>query len=690
MSEESTNPLLAPSPLPHGAPDFARLRDSHFAPAFEKTIADHRAAVRAIADNDAPPTFANTVEALERSGRALERVHRVFMQLDAADTNPERQALNRRFAPILAAHDDAILLDQALFARIRTLYDQRAALAPDSEQRMLLERHHLRFVRAGAALPEASRERLRAINQRIASAMAEFGDNVRDDTAAFVHLVTDEAAVAGLPADVIDRAREEASVRGHAGAFAFTLQEPVVFAVLHHANHRPLREALYAAYKNRGNNGNAYDNNRLAGEIAQLRAEAASLLGYATHADYALADAMAGTPQAAVEMLERVWPAALANARREAERLQRQIESDGDDFVLAPWDWWYYAERVRRAEYAFDENALRPYLPLARVRDGAFLLAQRLFGLQFAERADLPAWHPDVQVFEVNDAAGGSLGLIYMDFLTRPSKRFGAWMTSFQVQSHLLGDSAIVTNTLNCGRATDGEPVLLSFEQARILFHEFGHALHGLLSDVRYPSLSGTAVARDFVELPSQLNENWLATPELLREIGRHHETDEPVPEALIAQLLASRQFNEGFAATEYLASALVDMAWYRRAAGEPAITDAIAFENEVVARIGLIPEILPRHRSTHFGHIFAGGYAAGYYSYIWAEVLDADVFDAFRESGLFDPALGERLRATLLSRGRSVDPMDAFVSFRGRTPSPQPLLRRRGLLPAQVDDVGN
>ncbi len=686
VSASTSNPLLVESTLPYGAPDFTQLRDEHFQPAIEQGMATALGEIRRIADNPEPATFENTLAAWERSGAQLERAQRVFFQLNNADGNDARQAVAREMAPRLAAHEDAILLDPALFARVRSLYEQRERLELTAEQARLLERRHSAMLRAGAALPEESQARLREINQSLASLSNRYQDNFREDGSGFHHHVSDPDHVTGLAADLLERAASEAQARGHESGWAFTLAEPVVFGVLGSAGHRPLREAIYRAYKNRGNNGNEFDNSRIAGEIAALRAERAGLLGFDSHAHFVADDNMAGHPDTIMEMLERLWAPGLANARAEAQRLQQQIDAQGGDFELAPWDWWYYAESVRAQEYDFDSEALRPYFELNRVRDGAFLLAERLWGVRFEAREDVPVYHPDVQVFEMFDTDGRGMGLVYFDFLTRPSKRFGAWMSSFQMQSRMRDTAPIVTNTSNFGPASGDEPVLLTYEQARILFHEFGHALHGLFSDVDFPSLAGTSVARDFVELPAQLLENWVPEPALLREFARHHETGEPIPTELLEAMLASERFNEGFAVTEYLASSLVDMAWHTRSADAPMIEDAIGFEDQVMTERGLVPQILPRHRSTHFSHIFPGGYSAGYYSYIWAQVLDADAFEAFREQGLFDRELGQRLRDTVLAVGGSRDAMEAYLEFRGAVPSIQPLLERRGLV-VEADD---
>ena len=677
----ATNPLLLESTLPYGAPDFIALRDEHFQPALEQGMAQALNEIRRIADNPEPASFDNTLAAWERSGAQLERTQRVFFQLNNADGNDARQAVAREMAPRLAAHEDAILLDAALFARVQSLHEQRDHLELTAEQARLLERRHSAMLRAGAALPQDSQARLREINQQLASLANSYQDNFREDGAAFHQHVSDPSHLTGLPEDLLDRAASEAQARGHESGWAFTLAEPVVFGVLGSADHRPLREAIYRAYKNRGNNGNEFDNSRIAGEIAALRAERAGLLGFASHAHFVTDDNMAGHPDTVMEMLERLWAPGLANARAEVRRLQQQIDAQGGDFELAAWDWWYYAEAVRAEEYAFDSGALRPYFELNRVRDGAFLLAERLWGVSFQARDDIPVYHPDVQVFEMFDTDGRGMGLVYFDFLTRPSKRFGAWMSSFQVQSRLRDTAPIITNTSNFGPASGDDAVLLTYEQARTLFHEFGHAVHGLFSDVSFPSLAGTAVARDFVELPAQLLENWLPEPSMLSEFARHHETGAPIPAELLEAMLGAGRFNEGFAVTEYLASSLVDMAWHTRGADAPIIDDAIAFEDQVMAERGLVPQILPRHRSTHFSHIFPGGYSAGYYSYIWAEVLDADAFEAFREQGLFDRELGQRLRDTVLAVGGSRDPMGAYLEFRGAEPTIQPLLQRRGLL---------
>ena len=661
----AANPFLAPSPLPFGYPDFSAIREEHFLPAFVEGMARQRAEVDAIAADPAPPTFENTLVALERSGDVLRRVSAVFFVLAASASTEGIRAVEAEVAPLLAAHADAIRLDPALFARIEAV--PTAGLDP--EARRLVERYHRDAVRAGARLGPAEQERLRAINAELSSLTTEFGTRLlAGATAAAVH-VTDPAQLDGLAPDARSAAAEAARARGLDGHL-LTLVLPTEQQALAALTHRELRERLHTASVTRGLGG-PHDTRGTLLKIVRLRAERAQLLGHPHHASWVVEIATAASTEAVDAMLHRLAPIAAANAREEAEDLA--------EYPIAPWDRPFLTERVRRERFAVDAAALRPYLELERVlHDGVFRAAGRLYGLRFAERHDLPTYHPDVRVFDVSDD-DGPLGLFVADLYARDSKRGGAWMNSFVTQSHLEGTRPVVLNTLNIPKPADGEPTLLTLDAVRTLFHEFGHALHGLFSDVRYPMFAGTAVPRDFVEYPSQVNEMWLEDPEILAAYARHHETDEPLPTELIAKLEEARRFGEGAATTEYLAAALLDQAWHRLGADTP-VSDVEEFEAAALKGVD-VPSVPPRYRSTYFNHVFGGAYSAGYYSYIWSEVLDADTVEWFTGHGGLRRENGERFRRELLARGGSVDPMEAYRAFRGREPDVTPLLVRRGLL---------
>lgn len=671
----SANPFLDPSPLPYQLPDFTAISDEHYLPAFEAGMAEQLAEVAAIVAAD-PVTFQNTVEAVERSGRTLDRVSRAFFTRAGAHTNPEIERLRGLLAPRLAAHSDAISLDAGLFERIATLYARRDELGLDPESLRLLQRYRDDAVRAGAELDEAGKDRLRELNAQLSALSAEFGTRLlAGANAAAVH-VPDVARLAGLSEDAIASAAGAAAARGHDGGYLITLVLPTGQPALAVLRDRGLREQLFRASVERGALGDDNDTRDAVLRMATLRAERARLLGHPNHASYQAADATARTADAVAAMLSGLAPPAMANADREAAEL---AEVAGHD--PAPWDWAFYAERLRHQRFDVDAAALRPYLELDRVLlDGVFHAASELYGISFTERPDLPMYHPDVRVWEVIDADGTPLGLFGSDPYARESKRGGAWMNELVGQSGLLGTRPVVLNTLNINKPVDGEPTLLSFTEVRTLFHEFGHALHGLLSSVRYPSFSGTSVPRDFVEFPSQVNEMWLSDPAILAHYARHHRTGEPMPAELLAKLLASRSYGEGFATTEYLAAALLDQAWHTLGADDP-VTDVAAFEAEALRKAGVAhPLVPPRYRSSYFNHIFGGGYSARYYSYIWSEVLDADTVEWFTENGGLSRANGERFRRELLARGGAVDPMDAYRAFRGRDPEIAPLLTRRGL----------
>ncbi|AIG76540.1 MULTISPECIES: M3 family metallopeptidase [Amycolatopsis] len=672
------NPFAAPSELPYALPPFDRIADEHFLPAFEAGLAEHAAEIEEIANSAEPPTFENTIVALEKSGRLLSRVSSVFFNLAGSNANDEIQRVQAEMAPRLAAHADAINLNPALFARINSLFERKDELGLDTESLRLLERHHTDVRRAGAGLPEADQKRLRELNEQLSTLSTRFQQNLLKDTNELAVVVDDVAELAGLGEDEIATAAETA---GEEGKYVLKLTLPTAQAALASLEDRALRERIFTASVSRGNRGNESDNNGVVAELVRLRAERAAVLGFPDHASYVIEDETAKTAQAAVGLLERLAPVAVANAKAEAEELQRYLEADIPGAVLRPWDWAFYAERVRKDRFEVDTAALRPYFELNRVlTDGVFFAASKLYGLSFTEREDLPKYHPEVRIFEVFDADGSELGLFLLDYYARDSKRGGAWMNNFVDQTKLLGTKTVVVNVLNVAKPPAGEPTLLTFDEVVTAFHEFGHALHSLLSDVEYPMFSGTNVPRDFVEYPSQVNEMWMLWPEVLANYAKHHVTGEPLPQEQIDKLLASQQYGEGFSTTEYLAASLLDQAWHALGT-EDNVDDVQRFEAEALTKAGVALEAVPpRYRTTYFAHIFSGGYSAGYYSYIWSEVLDADTVQWFRENGGLSRENGDHFRRELLGRGGSVDPMAAFRAFRGRDPEIEPLLKRRGL----------
>ncbi|MCY4599926.1 MAG: M3 family metallopeptidase [Acidobacteria bacterium] len=687
MDEAATvtdaNPFFDESPLPFHYPPFDRIDDSLYRPAFERGMAEQLAEVEAIANASEAPTFENTLVALERSGRVLERVSQVFFNLTSADTNDTLDAIRSEMAPKLSAHSDRILLNAALFERVRALYELREELDIDDESRRLLEEYYTDFVRAGAQLPAAEQERLREINAELAGLETTFSQNVLSEVNASAVAVDTREALAGLTESEIEAAAAAAADRDLGGQFLIALRNTSGQPPLASLENRDLRRRVMEASLARGSQGGEFDNRTVVSRIARLRAERADLLGYPNHAAYSLERQTARTVGAVNERLASLAPAAVANARREAADLQAIAAAGGLDHEVAAWDWAYFTEQVRAERYAFDTAALRPYFEMDNVlRNGVFHAANRLYGLTFQERTDLPVYHPDVRVFDVIDADGEPLALFLADFYARPSKRGGAWMSSFVSQSDLLGTRPVVANCLNVPKPPAGEPTLLTFDEVETMFHEFGHALHGFFSAVRYPYFSGTAVPRDFVEYPSQVNEMWATWPEVLRNYAVHHETGEPMPGDLLDKVLASETFNQGFATTEYLAASLLDQAWHQLAADEvPDAGGVVAFEMAALDAAGVALETVPpRYRSTYFSHIWSSGYSAGYYSYIWAEVLDADTVEWFRESGGLTRENGDRFRGMLLSRGGSRDAMELYRAFRGREPDIAPLLARRGL----------
>ena len=680
----SGNPLLESWTGPFGAPPFERLRPEHFRPAFDAALAQKRAEIDAIAANPQAPSFDNTICALERSGKTLDRVASVFFNLAGADSNDALEEIEREIAPILARERSAVFLNDALFQRIEALHEGQRELALDAEAARALDRYRTAFLRAGAGLAPDKKARLAAIGERLATLGAEFGQNVLADEKEFILILDDPDDLVGLPKSFLAAAARTAAERGAPGKHAVTLSRSSYEPFLQFSARRDLRERAFRAFLARGANGGAHDNGAIMSETVQLRAERARLMGFPTYAHFRLADTMAKTPEAALGLLRRVWAPARAQALREAEALQQTIAAEGGNFELKAWDWRYYAEKCRKALFDIDESELKPYLPLDGMIAAAFDVAHRLFGLSFVERQDIALYHPDARAWTVVGRSGEPIALFIGDYFARPSKHSGAWMSSFRDQQKLDGKVLpIIVNVTNFARAGAGEACLLGMDEAHTLFHEFGHALHGVLSDVTYPLLAGTHVATDFVEFPSQLYEHWLDRPETLRRFARHHETGEPMPQALIERLHAARRFNQGFATVEFTASALVDMALHLQ--GDPGAIDVAAFEKRELAAIGMPAAIAPRHCAPHFQHIFSGdGYSAGYYSYLWSEILDADGFEAFEESGdVFDPALAARLERFVYSAGDSQEPDAAYRAFRGRDPAPDALLRKRGLAAA-------
>jgi peptidyl-dipeptidase Dcp len=675
------NPFFEVWTTPFGMPPFDRIRPEHFPPAIDRGMQEQIGEIAAITGLAAPPSFANTIEALERSGRLLERVSRVFFNLDASNTNDALQAIARDYAPRLAQHQMRIALDPDLFSRIADLYARRANLGVDPDQLRLIERYHLRFVRNGALLTPEQKERMAMISERLASLHTLFGQNVLHDERDW-QLVLDETDLDGLPEFARAAAAQSAAELGIDGRCAITLARSAVEPFLTFSSRRDLRRKLWEAWSARGEQGGSADNSAVIGEILALRAEQARLLGYENFVDYRLDDTMAKTNEAVERLLLEVWEPAKKKAQEELVALEAVARAGGLNEPIAPWDWRYFAEKVRQAEYDLDEAELKPYFVLDNMVQAAFDTAGRLFGLSFRERTDFPVYHPDVRVWEVRDKSGDHVGLFLHDNFARPGKRSGAWSSRYRDQENMdepVAPIVVNNNNFTRGDVAAGEPTLLSFDDARTLFHEFGHGLHSLLSRVRYRSQSGTAVRRDFVEFPSQIFEHWVSVPETLRAYARHYHTGEPLPEDLLRRLLAARNFNQGFATVEYVASALIDLDLHRETATEA--LDPAEFERDFLDRMKAPKEIGLRHRLAHFQHLFAGGgYAAGYYSYLWAEVLDADGFAAFTEAGnAFDAELAERLKA-IYSAGDTRDPMALYSAFRGREPMIAALLQQRGL----------
>jgi peptidyl-dipeptidase Dcp len=673
------NPFLKPWALADGAPAFDLVKTEHYLPAFEAGMSETRREIAAIIADSSTPTFANTIEAIERGGEIMDRVQSVFFNMTSANTNAELQKIQREISPKLAAFRNEIVLNDQLFARIEAVYNQRDTLEP--EQARVAEKYYKDFVRAGAKLNPSQKERMREIDQRMSELMVQFQQNDLADTNAFTMELASEEDRAGLPDFVLAAALQAGRDHGQDGKYLITLSRSSVQSFLELSPRRDLREKAFKAWAARGANSNDYDNRKLIAEIVALRIERANLLGYRTHADFVLEERMAKTPQAARDLIERVWKPARARAIEERTDMQRLIDSEQGGFKLEAWDWRYYAEKVREEKFALDQDELKPYFQLEKMIEAAFYTASNLWGLNFKPRPELPVYADGVRAWEVRDRDGSLIGLFYGDYYARPAKRSGAWMSSYRTQQYLGGKrTPVVVNVCNFNKPQAGSPALLSYDDAETLFHEFGHALHGLLSSVTYPRLSGTSVPTDFVEFPSQVYEHWLGQRQILEKFAVHYETGEVIPSALLEKLMAARNFNQGFATVEFLASAFVDMDVHSLTEASANTFDIDAAEQETLSRLGMLPEIVCRHRPTHFSHIFAGGYSAGYYSYMWSEVLDADGFEAFKETNnIFDPETAKRLRQHVYSAGGTRDPMELYVAFRGREPDVQALLRNRG-----------
>ncbi|MCW3805391.1 M3 family metallopeptidase [Plebeiibacterium marinum] len=676
-----TNPLLVEYATPFKIAPFEKIKNQHYMPAFLKGMEEQNKNIEAIVNNSEAPTFANTIEALEYSGELLGKVGYVFYNLTSSNTNDSLKAIAQEVAPIASKHNDAIFLNNKLFARIKTVYEQKDQLNLSTEEKKLLTETYESFARGGANLPEDKKEEFSQINGKLAVLTLKFGDNVLNETNNYLMVVDKKNDLQGLPQASIDAAAKLATKKGHEGKWAFTTHKPSMIPFLQYAENRNLREMIFKAYINRGDNNNEFDNKEIIKEIVNLRIKRANLLGFENHAAFILDKNMAKTPETVNAKLASLMDKSLTVAKKEVKDMQQIIKEEGGRFKLEPWDWWYYAEKVKMKKYNLDENEIRPYLQLSNVIDGALYTANQLYGLQFEKKEGLPLPHPDATAYEVKEADGSHVGILFMDYHPRESKRGGAWMNAFQKQLTINGENIppIITMVCNFTSPTEKLPSLLSIDEVETLFHEFGHALHGLLSRCKYESLSGTSVPRDFVELPSQIMEHWSTHPELLKYYGKHYKTGEIIPDELIAKIENAGKFNQGFATTEYLAAAILDMDYHTLTS--PLDTDVNGFETKSMKNMKLIPEIVSRYRSTYFQHIFAGGYSAGYYAYIWAAILDSDAFDSFRKNGIFDKETATKFRKNILEKGGTEDAMEMYTKFKGAQPDENALLKDRGLI---------
>lgn len=681
-SSNMENPFFKEWSTPFSVPPFNEIKDEHYRPAFAEGMRLHKEEIDAIVNNNGAATFENTLVALDKTGAFLDRVYSVFSNLSSANTNDSIQAIEKDIEPQLSAHYDDINLNEGLFNRVKAVYEQRESLDLNTEQKRFLEKKYKSFVRGGAELPAEKKAQMREINGELATLSVQFGENVLKDNNAFKLIIENKAELEGLPASSISAAAATAKTEGLEGKWVFTISRPSLYPFLTYSTNRAYREKLYKGYIMKGDNGNEYDNNEIVARMTELRSERAKLFGYNNHAEYILAENMAKKPENVYDILTKVWDKALPVAKQEVADMQAIANKEGADFKIAGWDWWYYAEKVRQEKYALSEEDVKPYFEVDNVQQGIFTLAEKLWGITFSERSDLPKYHEDGKVFEVKEADGTTIGIFYTDYFARPSKRGGAWMSSYRKQQMVDGENVlpVITNVCNFPAPTDDMPSLLSLDQVTTMFHEFGHGLHGLLSKCEFETLSGTAVSRDFVELPSQLMENWAFEPEMLALYAKHYETGEVIPTELVEKINNAAHFNQGFTTIEFLAAGLLDMDYHTLSSVESNM-NVSAFESASMNKYGLIPEIAPRYRSTYFQHIFAGGYSSGYYAYLWAEVLDKDAFQAFKENGLFDPSTAASLRENIYSSGGSDDPMKLYIRFRGNEPGIEPLLKGRGLL---------
>lgn len=676
-----TNPLLKEWNTPYGVPPFDEIKDEHYEPAFDYAMKEQKENIEKIINNSEEPTFENTIEALEYSGLLLSKVSGVFYNMLSSNTNDSLQAIAQRISPKLSKHYDEITLNEKLFERIEKLYNKKSSLNLNKEQERVLELTYKSFVRNGAKLDDKRKKRLMEINERLSLLSLQFGDNMLAETNNFELTIENEKDLAGLPAATIEAAAITAKEKGYEGKWVFTLHNPSVMPFLQYASNRELRKKIQQAYVNRCNNNNEFDNKNIIIEILNLRIERAKLLGYENHAQYVLEDNMAKNTENVYNLLNQLWPPALKVATKEADMYRAMMKKEGINEELKAWDWRYYTEKVRKEKYNLDEEELKPYFKLENVRDGIFEVSNKLFGLNFKKVNNIPVYHPDVESFEVLNENNEVIAVLYMDYHPRESKRGGAWMNTYRDQYKYNGKNVIPIITVNCNftKPTQTLPSLLTLDEVETLFHEFGHALHGILSDCTYPSVSGTSVPRDFVELPSQLMEHWATHPQVIKKYAKHYQTNQPIPDELIKKIEDASHFNQGFATTEFLASALLDMYYHTIVTVD--FKNPVEAENNIMKKLGLIPEIAPRHRSTYFSHIFGGGYSAGYYSYIWSEVLDSDAFEAFVEKGdIFDKETADKLKKYIYSNGHKDDPMTMYINFRGREPKIDALLKNRGL----------
>ncbi|MCH8941364.1 MAG: M3 family metallopeptidase [Bacteroidetes bacterium] len=676
-----SNPFLVEWNTPFQTPPFDKIKTEHYVPAFKEGIKLHNDEIKKIADNKDAPSFQNTIEALDYSGKILTRVRRVFTGMNEAMTNDEMGKISKEISTLRSNHRDDIYLNAKLFERVKAVNRQKDKLGLNKEQQMLMNKYYSRFVRGGANLSDKDKEAFRKLNTDISLLTLKFGENVLSEINKFELIIDKKEDLAGLPQGVIDAAAATAKDKDYTGKWVFTIHKPSMIPFLQYAKNRKLREKIYYAYTHKGDNNNEFDNKKILSQIASLRLKRANLLGYKTHAGYVLDDQMAKKPGNVYELLNKVWSPAVKVAKKELTEMQKIIYKEGKKFKLASWDWWHYGEKLKKQKYDLDEEQLRPYFKLQNVINGVFNLAATLFDIQFVERKDIPKYHPEVKTFEVKDKQGNHIAILYTDYFPRASKRGGAWMDAFRKQSKENGKfiHPVIYNVGNFTKPTPGKPSLLSVDEVETLFHEFGHAIHGMLSDCTYEAISGTDTPRDFVEFPSQVMENWAMHPDVLNKYAKHFETGKVIPINLIEKITNSSKFNQGFKTVEYLAASYLDMAWYTIT--DTTLMDAAKFENKTLNDLGLIPEIYSRYRSTYFNHIFSGDYSSGYYSYIWSEVLDADAFAAFVESGdVYNKELAGRYKKYILSAGGTDDAMTLYKKFRGKDPIIEPLLVRRGL----------